>query len=125
VILNIGPTMAVRLKRVYDPPAPGDGFRVFVERLWPRGMTKERAKIDLWVKEAGASTELRKWYGHEPSKWDEFRRKYHRELDEHPGVVHRLKEVVRQNRDVTFLFAAHDPDHNNALALKEYLEGTG
>jgi len=117
--------MAVMLKRVYDPPAPEDGFRVFVERLWPRGMTKERAKIDLWVKEAGASTELRKWYGHEPSKWDEFRRKYHRELDEHPGVVHQLKEILRQNRDVTLLFAAHDPDHNNALALKEYLEGTG
>ncbi|MDD1711891.1 MAG: DUF488 domain-containing protein [Methanoregulaceae archaeon] len=125
MILNIGPTMAVMLKRVYDPPAPEDGFRVFVERLWPRGMTKERAKIDLWVKEAGASTELRKWYGHEPSKWDEFRRKYHHELDEHPGVVHQLKEILRQNRDVTLLFAAHDPDHNNALALKEYLEGTG
>jgi uncharacterized protein YeaO (DUF488 family) len=114
--------MSIQLKRVYDAPAPGDGFRVLVERLWPRGMTKERAKIDLWVKEAGASTELRMWYGHDPSKWEEFRRKYFRELDGHPEVVHLLRELTRTNRIVTFLFAAHDLDRNNAVALKEYLE---
>jgi uncharacterized protein YeaO (DUF488 family) len=114
--------MSIQLKRIYDPHSTGDGVRVLVERLWPRGVTKERAKIDLWVKEAGASTELRKWYGHESSKWEEFRRKYFIELDGHPEVVHLLRELTRTNRVVTFLFAAHDLDRNNAAALKEYLE---
>ena len=114
--------MAVRLKRVYDPPEAEDGFRILVERLWPRGLTKERAKIDLWVKEAGASTELRKWFGHEPSRWEEFRRRYFGELDGRPLVVRQLSDVLAKHEAVTFLFSAHDQEHNNAVALREYLE---
>jgi uncharacterized protein YeaO (DUF488 family) len=117
--------MTIRLKRVYDSPDEDDGFRVLVERLWPRGLTKERAQIDLWVKEAGASTELRKWFGHDPSKWDEFRRRYFVELDGRPQVVRQLSEVTGEHAMVTFLFAAHDQEHNNAVALKEYLEAHG
>jgi uncharacterized protein YeaO (DUF488 family) len=114
--------MAIRLKRIYEPPGPEDGFRTFVERLWPRGLTKERAMIDLWVKEAGASTELRRWYNHDPSKWEEFRRRYSEELDGRPEIIDQLKHLMNNKPTVTFLFAAHDQEHNNAVALKEYLE---
>jgi len=117
--------MTIRLKRVYDSPDEDDGFRVLVERLWPRGLTKERAQIDLWVKEAGASTELRKWFGHDPAKWEEFRRKYFEELDGRPQVIQQLSDMIRKYKTVTFLFAARDPEHNNAVALKEYLEAHG
>jgi uncharacterized protein YeaO (DUF488 family) len=117
--------MTIRLKRVYDSPDEEDGFRVLVERLWPRGLTKERARIDLWVKEAGASTELRKWFGHDPAKWEEFRKRYFGELEGRPQVVRQLTEVIREHETVTFLFAAHDQEHNNAVALKEYLDAHG
>jgi uncharacterized protein YeaO (DUF488 family) len=123
--LDIEGQMAIRLKRVYDPPSPEDGFRVLVERLWPRGMTKERAKVDLWIKETGASPELRRWYSHEPLKWEEFRRRYFRELDGHPEPVNQLKELMLEDRTITFLFSTHDLDRNNAVALKEYLEAHG
>ena len=114
--------MAINLKRVYDPSAPEDGYRILVERLWPRGMSKEHAKVDLWVKEAGASTDLRKWFAHDPQKWEEFRKRYFAELSERPEVVHQLVDVIREKGTVTFLFAAHDKEHNNAVALKEFLE---
>jgi len=115
----------IRLKRVYDEPAPEDGFRVLVERLWPRGMTKERAQIVLWIREAGASTELRKWFSHDPDKWEEFRQKYFLELSERPEVIRQLVDLINENKVVTFLFAAHDEEHNNAVALKMYLEKRG
>ena len=99
-----------------------DPNNVLVERLWPRGMSKERARVDLWLKEAGASTALRTWYGHDPEKWEEFRRKYFEEMRARPGVINELREVIRTHDTVTFLFAAHDTEHNNALALKEFLE---
>lgn len=114
--------MAIRLKRVYESLDPGDGYRVLVERLWPRGMSKERAKFDLWLKEAGASPALRTWYGHDPEKWEEFRRKYFEEMRKRPEVIKELRDVIRTHDNVTFLFAAHDTEHNNALALKEFLE---
>jgi len=114
--------MAIKLKRVYESPDTGDGYRVLVERLWPRGMSKDRAKVDLWLKEAGASTTLRTWYGHDPEKWEEFRRKYFEEMRSRPDVIKELRDVIRTRGTVTFLFAAHDIEHNNALALKEFLE---
>jgi uncharacterized protein YeaO (DUF488 family) len=117
--------MQIRLKRVYAGASGEDGYRVLVERLWPRGMTKERAGIDLWMKEAGASAELRKWFGHDPGKWEEFRRKYEEELKEKPELIRQLAALVRERPAITFLFAAHDESHNNAVALKEYLEKTG
>jgi uncharacterized protein YeaO (DUF488 family) len=114
--------MTIRLKRVYEPPTGDDGYRILVERLWPRGMSKERAKIDLWMKEAGASPELRTWYGHDPEKWEEFRRRYFTEIRQRPEVLRRIQETVREKGTVTFVFAAHDERHNNAVALKEFLE---
>lgn len=117
-----GNAMAIKLKRVYESPDTADGYRVLVERLWPRGMSKNRAKIDLWLKEAGASTALRTWYGHDPGKWEEFRIRYFEEIRTRPEVIKELREVIRTHDTATFLFAAHDTEHNNALALKEFLE---
>jgi uncharacterized protein YeaO (DUF488 family) len=115
----------IGLKRVYDPPEEGDGYRVLVERLWPRGISKERAKIDLWLKDAGASPELRAWFGHDPGKWEEFRRRYFAEIRQRPGVVKALRDLVREKGTVTFVFAARDAEHNNAVALGEFLESGG
>jgi uncharacterized protein YeaO (DUF488 family) len=115
--------MPIQLKRIYENPDPSDGFRVLVERLWPRGVSKERAHLDLWLRDAGASPELRLWFGHDPARWDEFRIRYFVEMRERASVVKELKEVVRDHERVTFLYAAHDEEHNNALALKEFLEG--
>jgi len=114
--------MTIKLKRVYESPSPADGYRILVERLWPRGILKEHAKVDLWLKDAGASTELRTWFSHDPEKWIEFRRKYFEEIRMRPAVIKELKEVIQAHGIVTFLFAAHDIGHNNALALKEFLE---
>jgi uncharacterized protein YeaO (DUF488 family) len=113
--------MTVKLKRVYDPPKPADGFRVLVDRLWPRGVSKSSARIDLWLKEIAPSTALRKWFGHDALKWDTFRARYFRELQKNPEAVAQLNEIIR-NGPVTLLFAAKDQEHNNAAALKEYLE---
>lgn len=112
----------IQLKRVYEDATAEDGYRVLVERLWPRGLSRERARIDLWVKDAGASTTLRKWYGHDPDRWETFRERYFLELSERPDVIDQLDEVVRTHSSVTFLFSAHDTAHNNAVALKQYLE---
>jgi uncharacterized protein YeaO (DUF488 family) len=112
----------IRLKRAYEPAAAEDGYRVLVERLWPRGLSKERARVDRWVKEAGASTELRRWFGHDPARWEEFRRRYADEVRARPDVLAELRDALREHGTVTFLFAAHDGEHNNAVALKELLE---
>ena len=110
----------VRLKRAYAAPAPGDGFRVLVDRLWPRGVAKEGARIDLWLKEIAPSTELRKWFGHDPERWLEFRRRYFAELDQSPEAVALLAGHV-QRGVVTLVYGARDAEHNHALALAEYL----
>ncbi len=112
----------IRIKRIYDKPDDGDGVRILVERLWPRGMKKERAKIDLWMHDLGASTELRRWFGHDPEKWEEFQEKYFLELSNRPKVIRELIDLIREKPAVTFLYAAHDEEHNNAVALKKYLE---
>lgn len=114
--------MTIRLKRVYEPPTEDDGYRILVERLWPRGLSKKRAKIDLWAKDAGASTELRTWFGHEPERWEEFRRRYFAEIRQRPEVLQLLRDVIREKGTVTFVFAARDERYNNAVALKEFLE---
>ncbi len=111
----------LRLKRIYEAPSPGDGTRVLVERLWPRGVTKRRASLDLWLREVAPSPALRRWYDHEPARWEEFVRRYWAELSEHRSVVGMLrKELERGN--VTLVYAAADVEHNSALALKRYLE---
>jgi uncharacterized protein YeaO (DUF488 family) len=111
----------IKLKRVYEPAAPGDGARFLVERLWPRGITKAALRIDGWVKEAAPSTELRRWFSHDPDKWDEFRQRYFAELDGSPENWRPLLDAARRG-PVTLVFSSRDSEHNNALALKEYLD---
>jgi len=94
---------------------------VLVDRLWPRGVSKDEAKVDLWLKEISPSDELRKWFKHEPEKWDEFRKRYFRQLDKNPEAVEKLNEIVDKG-NVTLVFAAKDEEHNNAVALKQYVE---
>lgn len=113
--------MTILLKRVYSPPANSDGYRVLVDRLWPRGLRKDAAGIDLWLKEVAPSAELRRWYGHEPDRWPEFRRRYFRELKAHDEDLKALRRRARSGR-LTLLFAAKDEVNNNAAALKAYLE---
>lgn len=111
----------IRLKRVYDAPARSDGQRVLVERLWPRGLSKEKARIDEWVKEVAPSPELRRWFDHREERWDAFRERYFAELDARPDAVAALRALVKR-RATTFVFASREESRNNAVALKEYLE---
>jgi len=112
----------IRLKRAYEPLSEDDGTRILVERLWPRGVTKEKAAIDLWLKEIAPSPELRKWYSHDTSRWDEFRKRYRAEIEDNNQVLSALKQRLKEG-PVTFVYAARDEEHNSALILKEFLEG--
>ena len=111
----------IRLKRAYDDPEPSDGERVLVERLWPRGVTKSRAAIDLWLKDVAPSTELRKWFSHDPAKWKQFQQRYRKELEKQKESVALLRRKSRQGT-LTLVYAAKDEEHNAALALKAVLE---
>lgn len=113
--------MKIRLKRAYEPATADDGCRILVDRLWPRGVAKAKAHIDHWLREIAPSTELRKWFGHDPAKWARFRTRYFRELDDQPDAVARLREFARAG-PVTLIYGARDQEHNDAVALKEYLE---
>lgn len=112
----------IKLKRAYEKPSHDDGSRILVERLWPRGLTKERAAVDLWLKEVAPSPELRKWFGHDPAKWEQFQKRYWKELEEKEEAVRQLKEKGKQGI-VTLVYAARDEEHNGALVLKRFLEG--
>ncbi len=112
--------MSIFLKRAYEVPAKTDGMRILVDRLWPRGLTKSKAKIDLWLKDAAPSTGLRKWFGHDPEKWPEFQRKYLTELKINP-VLSELRALARQG-DITLVYAAKDELHNEAVVLKRILD---
>ena len=114
----------IKLKRAYDPISRADGRRFLVERLWPRGLTKDKLHITAWLKEVGPSTELRKWFGHDPEKWDTFRRRYARELDAQPEAWLPILSSARRGT-VTLVYSSHDVAHNNAVALQEYLRGKG
>jgi uncharacterized protein YeaO (DUF488 family) len=113
--------MAVRLKRVYDPADGGDGYRVLVDRLWPRGVSKERAQVDLWLRDVAPSSELRTWFGHDPAKWEEFRRRYLDELRSLDEPIQALDAVVEKEPTVTLLYGAKDTEHNQAVVLAEFL----
>lgn len=110
----------IRIKRVYDEPAGDDGFRVLVDRLWPRGLSKEVAALDAWMKEVAPSDALRRWFGHDPARWDAFRRRYAEELDARPEAVAALVEKSRAGT-LTLVYAAKDTEHNDAVALRAYL----
>lgn len=113
--------MTIKIKRAYERPEAGDGFRVLVDRLWPRGVSKGSARLDLWLKEIAPSTPLRKWFGHDPKKWKEFRTRYMRELEEHSNLVAELLEHAKKET-VTLVYGAKDEEHNDAVVLKDYLE---
>lgn len=113
--------LKLRLKRVYEKPAQGDGLRVLVDRLWPRGLKKEEAAVDLWLKEIAPSADLRKWFGHDPEKWTEFRSRYRAELQKNQAAIETLRAKGGKG-NVTLLYAAHDEAHNNAVVLKDFLE---
>jgi uncharacterized protein YeaO (DUF488 family) len=111
----------IQLRRVYETPSPKDGLRVLVDRLWPRGLTREKAAVDLWLKDVAPSTELRKWFAHDPAKWPKFQTRYRKELRAKGDVVRLLKRSSQQ-RTVTLLYGARDEAHNAALVLKQVLE---
>jgi uncharacterized protein YeaO (DUF488 family) len=112
--------MKIKIKRVYEKRGKEDGKRILVDRLWPRGLTKEKADIDIWLKQISPSTELRKWFGHDPDKWKEFQKRYHQELMNNKEQVELLKEQVKKGV-VTLVYGAKDQEHNEALVLKEWL----
>lgn len=111
----------IRVKRVYEDASPEDGLRVLVDRLWPRGLNKQKARVDLWVKDIAPSHELRTWFGHDPAKWKDFQSRYRRELKEQSDALALLKQKCKEGT-VTLLFAARDEEHNNALVLKSLLD---
>ncbi|MDR7440302.1 MAG: DUF488 domain-containing protein [Armatimonadota bacterium] len=111
----------IRVKRVYDPVEPEDGKRYLVDRLWPRGLRKEALRIDGWLREVAPSDKLRRWFGHDPAKWEEFKRRYFAELESRPETWRPLWEAARRG-NVTLLYSARDSLHNNAVALQEFLE---
>ena len=110
----------IQLKRVYDPVSPDDGKRYLVERLWPRGVKKTALKIDAWLKDAAPSAALRHWFSHDPGKWEAFRRRYYAELDANPGAWELIRTEAGHG-DVTLVYSSRDTEHNNALALRDYL----
>jgi uncharacterized protein YeaO (DUF488 family) len=112
--------MSLRIKRVYEEPDKNDGMRILVDRLWPRGLAKQKADIDLWLKDIAPSTELRKWFGHDPEKWKEFRKRYNEELKRKPVQIGILKEQLNKGV-VTLVYGARDEEHNEALVLKEFI----
>jgi uncharacterized protein YeaO (DUF488 family) len=120
VVFGSKSEMSVRIRRVYEPPEETDGLRVLVDRLWPRGLKKNSARIDLWLRDLAPSTTLRKWFGHDPGKWAEFQRRYFAELD---GCKEDIETLLTHARSgtVTLLFAAQEPHYNNAVALQRYL----
>jgi uncharacterized protein YeaO (DUF488 family) len=112
--------MALRVKRAYEPASRGDGTRVLVDRLWPRGLAKDKARIDHWLKEIAPSTALRKWFNHDPAKWEKFRARYCRELKRNTEAVKELRALARGG-PVTLVYSARNEDHNQAVALRDYL----
>ena len=112
----------VKLKRAYEPAAANDGTRILIDRLWPRGVRKADAAIDQWVKDIAPSTALRKWFGHDPERWAEFRRRYAAEIHRHPEQLSTLRTLARQG-PITLVFSAHDELHNDAVALRDFLLG--
>jgi uncharacterized protein YeaO (DUF488 family) len=111
----------IKLKRIYDPVSPDDGKRILIDRLWPRGIRKEDARIDEWLRDIAPSAQLRKWFSHEPSKWAEFKKRYREELKDKRELIDKLRSEA-EKKTLTLLYAAKDREHNNAVVLKEVIE---
>ena len=114
------PASNVNLKRAYEPPDADDGTRILIDRLWPRGISKERAAIDQWMKDISPSAELRKWFGHDPARWNEFRRRYAQEVHKNRDLLDQLRSLARQRR-ITLVYSAHDEKYNDAVELRELI----
>lgn len=114
------PVSHLRLKRAHEPASPDDGARILIDRLWPRGLSKEKAALDEWMKEIAPSTELRQWFGHDPERWPEFQRRYRAELHQHTEELDRIRALAKKQR-VTLVYSAHDEEHNDAIVLKDVL----
>jgi len=112
----------IRIKRIYDQAASNDGFRILVDRLWPRGLSKEKAKVDLWLRDIAPSDSLRKWFSHDPRKWVDFRIRYEMELKGKRELLHKIKQAEREKGTVTILYSARDEKHNNAVVLSALLK---
>jgi uncharacterized protein YeaO (DUF488 family) len=112
----------IKIKRIYHSPAEEGEYRILVDRLWPRGVSKEKVKVDLWLKEIAPSEGLRKWFGHDPEKWEGFKRKYEKELENKKELLHRIKEMEKEKGIVTLLYSAKDEEHNNAVILSNVLK---
>ena len=115
--------MTIAIKRIYEPASRSDGMRILVDRIWPRGIKKDRAKIDLWLKEIGPSTPLRQWFGHKPERWEKFCERYRAELSENEAVA-QLRKLARATKRVTLLYSARDEDHNQAVVLAELVKNS-
>ena len=113
----------IAIKRIYEPRSPKDGYRVLVDRLWPRGVSKQEAAIDLWMKDIGPSDELRQWFGHEPAKWPEFRERYRKELAANEAMLGELRNLAEKHKRLTLLYGAKDEEHNQAKVIAESLDG--
>src|SRR5512137_432080 len=113
--------MTIKLKRIYEHPSTEDGYRILVDKLWPRGLKKEEAKIDLWLKEIAPSTILRKWFSHDLTKWFDFKKKYTLELEKNIGLLDKIRKLHQEKTTLTLLYAAKDPQHNNAVILQKVL----
>ena len=111
----------VKLKRIYEKYEKSDGYRILIDRLWPRGVSKEKAALDLWFKDIAPSTELRKWFGHDPEKWLAFREKYKAEIEANREVFDEMKRIVKDKKEVTILYGARDEKHNEAVVIKSLL----
>jgi uncharacterized protein YeaO (DUF488 family) len=112
----------IKTKRVYDPPSKEDGYRILVDRLWPRGLAKEEAKIDLWLKEIAPSDELRKWFSHDPEKWEEFKNRYEKESASKQELLRRIMQLEKERRVITLLYSTKETERNNAVALQGFLK---
>src|SRR5512136_2632824 len=106
-----------KMRRIYEESKRDDGYRILVDRLWPRGLSKEKAKVDLWMKEIAPSNELRKWFSHDPGKWDDFKKKYKRELEDKEELLNRIREIEREKGTITLLYSAKEEKYNNGVAL--------
>ncbi len=110
------------IKRIYEKTEKMDGYRILVDRLWPRGLSKDKAKVDLWLKEIAPSNELRKWFSHDPKKWEEFKKEYEKELKNKENLLNKIKEIEREKGIITLLYSAKDKSHNNAVILDMFLK---
>lgn len=114
--------MNIQIKRAYEPPEASDGFRILVDRMWPRGLSKEHLRLDMWLRDIAPSSPLRKWFGHDPAKWDQFKANYLEELANNPGSIELFLQAAKGQAKVTLVYGAKDPLHNQAVILQEFLQ---